>query len=489
MSSFITQCPHCETSFNITQAQLKLANGKVRCGFCLQIFSALEQQLFFEDDNPQSLTQDLEPENESGLSPKTSLEDYYSYLERNNEKTQQSYSDSLNDLAYVSPPIRHIDAINQDTNLFVSEQNDYDSDLDNEAGKGLIPETTEAELEELDELEELKNENADNNDAQAIEEIEESPVDAANNNEEDLALENTLEESHDPEEEDYEQEITDEENTLEEKVEEDEKSDESIEQSFEESIEQLSNETLDETLNDQSDELAKEKIEDVSDDEVKDELTPSSTVAATESESENDTKKAELQRLEALYDEEALDSDGGIPVHAISEEPIPIYRQKSRSALFTFVLFFSNILLILGIAAQYTWANIDTYLREARFSLLTGFMCNVADCPAVERFDLSLFSTDQLLVNTHPSIPNALQIDLIFRNTADFAQAFPLLEVNFSDLNRRLVANRLFTPEEYLQQDLQQFTQLMPNSSIQIRLEISDPGAEAINYSLTLRTP
>ncbi len=36
-----TQCPHCKSAFQITAEQLKLANGDVRCGHCLSIFSAL----------------------------------------------------------------------------------------------------------------------------------------------------------------------------------------------------------------------------------------------------------------------------------------------------------------------------------------------------------------------------------------------------------------------------------------------------------------
>ncbi|OED40880.1 hypothetical protein ACH42_15580 [Endozoicomonas sp. (ex Bugula neritina AB1)] len=36
----VTQCPHCSTSFRVTQAQIEAANGAVRCGSCLQVFDA-----------------------------------------------------------------------------------------------------------------------------------------------------------------------------------------------------------------------------------------------------------------------------------------------------------------------------------------------------------------------------------------------------------------------------------------------------------------
>jgi len=40
-----TRCPHCGTVFGVDQAQLDLANGRVRCGQCLTPFQALENIL------------------------------------------------------------------------------------------------------------------------------------------------------------------------------------------------------------------------------------------------------------------------------------------------------------------------------------------------------------------------------------------------------------------------------------------------------------
>lgn len=40
MSLFITQCPHCHTSFRTSVSQLQSADGMVRCGACLRVFAA-----------------------------------------------------------------------------------------------------------------------------------------------------------------------------------------------------------------------------------------------------------------------------------------------------------------------------------------------------------------------------------------------------------------------------------------------------------------
>jgi len=39
---FSTKCPHCQTTFRVTEDQLKLYNGTVRCGVCQQIFNGTD---------------------------------------------------------------------------------------------------------------------------------------------------------------------------------------------------------------------------------------------------------------------------------------------------------------------------------------------------------------------------------------------------------------------------------------------------------------
>lgn len=41
-SSLLTRCPHCDTRFRVTGKQLGIADGKVRCGHCMEVFDARE---------------------------------------------------------------------------------------------------------------------------------------------------------------------------------------------------------------------------------------------------------------------------------------------------------------------------------------------------------------------------------------------------------------------------------------------------------------
>jgi hypothetical protein len=64
-----------------------------------------------------------------------------------------------------------------------------------------------------------------------------------------------------------------------------------------------------------------------------------------------------------------------------------------------------------------------------------------------------------------------------------------LLELRFADLNGHLIASRRFKPGEYLSGDLEGMAEMPPQTPIHIALDILDPGAKAVNYSLSFHSP
>ncbi len=55
-----THCPHCETQFRVTEEQLNIADGYVRCGVCEHVFNAFEvsNKASLEDDHQQPIIND-----------------------------------------------------------------------------------------------------------------------------------------------------------------------------------------------------------------------------------------------------------------------------------------------------------------------------------------------------------------------------------------------------------------------------------------------
>ena len=50
LEPLITQCPNCQTRFRVTETQLQIARGSVRCGSCLTVFPGIDHLLWQEPD-------------------------------------------------------------------------------------------------------------------------------------------------------------------------------------------------------------------------------------------------------------------------------------------------------------------------------------------------------------------------------------------------------------------------------------------------------
>lgn len=86
-------------------------------------------------------------------------------------------------------------------------------------------------------------------------------------------------------------------------------------------------------------------------------------------------------------------------------------------------------------------------------------------------------------VRPHPTVPGALLITATFRNDAQWAQAWPSLQVVLSDLRGAVVGGRRFVADEYLGASPDR-AQILPGQSAAITLELIDPGRDTVAFSL-----
>jgi hypothetical protein len=148
-----------------------------------------------------------------------------------------------------------------------------------------------------------------------------------------------------------------------------------------------------------------------------------------------------------------------------------------------------NLLAAGGLAAQYLAYNFDELARQDRYRPWFELACPSLGCTLPSRVDISQIRSSNLVVRSHPDFEGALVVDAILYNRAPFAQPFPLLELRFADLNGKLVASRSFKPGEYLAGELAGQHEMPPQVPIHIALDILDPGAKAVNYSLSFQSP
>lgn len=211
-----------------------------------------------------------------------------------------------------------------------------------------------------------------------------------------------------------------------------------------------------------------------------------------ESEANLSTEEIRARALEAEFeDEEALEVIPELNLEALGQmaTPVDLGSAKRRHWGTTAALGFVSLLLFAALAGQYFWWNLPLYSQLERFRPAYLFACNYLSCQLPPYSNIDAIVSDELNIRSHPEQDNALAVNISFRNTADFAQRFPVLILSFNSSQNEIIALREFAPSEYLDPSLQRFREMPPGSPVQIELAIMDPGPFAVNYTLAFRNP
>lgn len=113
-------------------------------------------------------------------------------------------------------------------------------------------------------------------------------------------------------------------------------------------------------------------------------------------------------------------------------------------------------------------------------------LCDLAGCVVPAYVDLDALKVLKRSVFSHPTVRNALVIDLAFTNEADFGQPHPLLEIRLTDRNGGLVVKNSVEPSEYLDQ-WQEGDTLDSGERLDVSLTVEDPGQTATSFELQFR--
>lgn len=196
----------------------------------------------------------------------------------------------------------------------------------------------------------------------------------------------------------------------------------------------------------------------------------------------------EQQRAQSLEDTETTPAqETGSASAAEARRQLSLHEAmygSERRSFFSLgpLTWFIGILLLTGLGiAQAMYYQRYQLVEDVRFQQQVINLCQLLPC-AEEQF----FSSDQIQllernVFTHPVASNALMVTGSFINQAPFAQKMPDLLISLFDVQGKLIANRLFKPGEYLLEERSRSV-VQPQVPIQFRLEIVDPGTDALTY-------
>ena len=147
----------------------------------------------------------------------------------------------------------------------------------------------------------------------------------------------------------------------------------------------------------------------------------------------------------------------------------------------SFMCVFATTLLLV----QYIYFNFNELSLNDKTRPQMSQLCASLGCKVPEPPNTLLIDIQKLVIRKNPDIPNALQVNAIVFNKADFAQPLPALKLSFLDKRREITASRVFQPSEYLQSDnARLLRRIPPETPIHIQFDIVNPKVGMNSYKM-----
>jgi predicted Zn finger-like uncharacterized protein len=153
---------------------------------------------------------------------------------------------------------------------------------------------------------------------------------------------------------------------------------------------------------------------------------------------------------------------------------------KSDHSLKPMIWVVGILLLIIISTIQVIYYQRYQLISSSQYQQQIINLCQLLPCDSSRFSNPAQIRMVERNVFSHPTQPKALMITGSFINDAPFEQSMPELLISLSDIKGNLIANRQFSAQEYLTDKSR--TSLAPGKSAQFKLEILDPGTEALTY-------
>jgi predicted Zn finger-like uncharacterized protein len=172
----------------------------------------------------------------------------------------------------------------------------------------------------------------------------------------------------------------------------------------------------------------------------------------------------------------------------ISDERIE-WREPSNtpdSPLARYSAYAGIVLLLLLLAAQTLWFQRTQWLQKDVFRPIYQTLYALNDKVLPTRIAPDLIHTKKFIIQPHDELVDAIRISILLENQADFPQAFPGLQLIFSDLKGHTTAQRTLRADDYIDKNLFPNHLIPSKQPIQIQLDMMNPGNRAVSYQLNL---
>ncbi|MGL4316227.1 MAG: DUF3426 domain-containing protein [Pseudomonas sp.] len=462
--SFVTQCPHCRTSFRISRAQLGAAHGAVRCGACLHVFNAAQQLLVDQSRASKPVAPSMPAPAASAPAPRTAapMPGVAATVRPPAPPLERSVAPATSLNPSSTGEKKAVDT------LWIHDDLDLDSlDLDEELAK---LEEQEMQL------------------SQDFLAIDRAPQPGER-------LFTQPEPERDRHDESWAESLLKEEKPAR-KIEPEFKPEPRVEIAPTPAPRPIPA-SFPPPLDERPPAVRREPSfaharEELPDDGPAQRDEPPISALDEEPEDSDEIGDADYARLastpgQPTRNEPGLRNDSLLD---LAEEPLQLDWQEVKKPWGRWIAWgLFNLLAAGALAGQYVSYHFEELARQDQYRPWFEQLCPEVGCTLPSKVDIEQIKSTNLVVRSHPDYMNALMVDAIIYNRAPFAQPFPLLELRFADINGQLLASSRFKPSQYLGGELAGQAEMPPQTPIHVSLEINDPGAKAVNYSLSFHSP
>ena len=144
----------------------------------------------------------------------------------------------------------------------------------------------------------------------------------------------------------------------------------------------------------------------------------------------------------------------------------------------------------LGLVGMLVWqirtVHVDTLAQVNWLRPALSVFCDVVACALPSPIDISRIDLADARVNPHPDVPGALRVNVGLINRAEFSQPFPNIQISLTDRGGIVVGRRAYRPRQYFGNTMTPGKLLTPNVVEVVALDLLQPDTTAVGYEIEL---
>lgn len=148
------------------------------------------------------------------------------------------------------------------------------------------------------------------------------------------------------------------------------------------------------------------------------------------------------------------------------------------------------VVLTATLAAQSAYFYRDRLAAYSELRPYLNEMCVHLHCDVQPPYDADRIELIQPTnIAPHPRIANALRLRATLVNRSNNVQAHPYMQVTLTDRTGGVLARRVFSPRQYVEQPAALETDMPPHLAVSALIDITNPDGKAVGYQINFLPP